>query len=244
MDIKNKQKTNIQEEIKFLNIIYRTGVYALSFMLSMIPVQIVFYLIWPHPTEIHDWFLLFNENWFIGLVSFDFLYLLSMIASVFLYVAFFYALKDINRALCVFAIVLGLIGLTIYFPTNTSIEMLSISKQYMNANTEADKAIFIASGQTLHSIWKGTSYAVYYVLNGIALTLFFITMRKSPNFKKSTAYVGLSSGLLMLVPATAGIIGMTMALLSLLPWSIFSILVIEDFNKIIKNQSKKAYHES
>lgn len=234
MDNEAKKETSIQQEIRFLNTVYRTGVFALAFMLTMIPVQIVFYLIWPHPTGIHDWFVLFNENWIIGLISFDFLYLLNMVASIFLYIALFYALKDTNRVLCVFAIILGLIGLTIYFPSNTSIEMLSTAKKYMNAITEADKAILIASGQTLHSIWKGTGYAVYYVLNGIALTLFFISMTKNPNFRKSTAYVGLSSGLLMLVPATAGIIGMTMALLSLLPWSVFSILAIQDFNKMIK----------
>jgi len=42
----------------------------------------------------------------------------------------------------------------------------------------------------------------------------------------------------MTVPATAGVIGMMMALLSLIPWSIFSILLIQDFNRIIKRQDK------
>ncbi len=57
-------------------------------------------------------------------------------------------------------------------------------------------------------------------------------------FGKLTSYFGLTSGILMTVPATAGIIGMSMALLSLIPWSIFSILVIKDFNKIIKKAIK------
>jgi len=54
--------------------------------------------------------------------------------------------------------------------------MLSISRQYLNAFTEQDKEIFIASGYTLISIWKGTPYSVYYVLNGIALILFFLAI--------------------------------------------------------------------
>jgi hypothetical protein len=227
-------KESIQEEKHFLKSIYLTGVFALAFMLFMIPVQIFFFIVWPHPTEIHDWFVLFNENCLIGLISFDFFYLLSMVASIFLYIALYIALRDDKRALALFALIIGLIGLTIYFPSNTAFEMLSISKQYMNAATEADKAIYIASGKTLLAIWKGTAYAVYYVLNGIALTLFFVTMTKSHVFRKSTAYIGLSSALLMLVPATAGLMGMTMAFLSLFPWSIFSILAIQDFLKMIK----------
>ena len=217
--------------------IYKVGMIATTFMLSMIPVQIVFYIIWPHPTTVAAWFSLFQRNWFIGLMSFDLLYLLSMIASIFLYLALFFALYEGNKALSIFALTLGMIGLALYFPSNTSLEMLSISKQYFQALTDQEKAIFLSAGQALISIWKGTSYAVYYVFNGFALILFFSAMIKNNSFKKITALFGLTSGILMIVPATAGIIGMTMSLLSLIPWSIFSILVIKDFNEIIRKHS-------
>ncbi|PKL27180.1 MAG: hypothetical protein CVV46_12915 [Spirochaetae bacterium HGW-Spirochaetae-2] len=234
MEIQN----SIEQQTSFKIAIYRTGIISAAFMLTMIPVQIIFYVIWPHPTTIIDWFVLFQNNWLIGLISFDFLYLLSMIASIFLYLALFFALKDRNKSLPIFALTLGLIGLSLYFPSNTSIEMLSNSRQYAQAVTEQQKTILLASGQTLYSIWRGTSYAVYYVFNGIALILFFLAMIKNHKFRKITAYIGLVSGILMTVPATAGIIGMTMALLSLIPWSIFSILVIKDFNTIIKSTIK------
>jgi hypothetical protein len=225
-------ETSQQSDYKI--ILYRTGIIATLFMVVMIPIQIVCFLVWPHPTNIVDWFALFNSSWIIGLISFDFLYLLSMIAAIFLYIALFIALSDLKKALSLFAFIIGLVGLTIYFSSNTSLEMLSLSRMYLNALTEQEKTLFIASGQTLNLIWKGTSYAVYYVLNGIALILFFLAMIKNPKFRKSTTYFGLIAGILMTVPATAGVIGMTMALLSLIPWSIFSILVIQDFNKIIK----------
>ena len=214
--------------------LYRGGIIATAFMVAMIPVQIAFFLIWPHPTSIVEWFTLFNNNWIVGLISYDLLYMLSMIASIFLYIALFFALFESQKSLSLFALIIGLIGLTLYFPSNTSLEMLSISKQFLNASTENEKGLLIASGQTLLSIWKGTSYSVYYVLNGIALILFFLAMIKNNKFRKSTTYIGLTSGFLMLVPATAGMLGMTMSLLSLIPWSIFSILVIQDFNRIIK----------
>jgi len=224
----------IIQQTEYKITLYRTGMIATTFMVVMIPVQIAFFLLWPHPTNIVDWFTLFNNNWILGLVSFDFLYMLTMIASVFLYIALFFALFDLNKALSLFGLIIGLIGLTIYFSSNTSLEMLALSRQYLNAITEQDRGLLIASGQTLYLIWKGTSYSVYYVLNGIALCLFFLAMIKNTNFRKSTAYIGLSAGLLMTVPATAGVIGMTMSLLSLIPWSIFSILVIQDFNILIK----------
>ena len=207
----------INQQTDYKITLYRAGIIAATFMVTMIPVQIACFLIWPHPTNIVDWFALFNNNWIIGLISFDFLYMLSMIASIFLYIALFFALFEGQKALSLFALIIGLIGLTIYFPSNTSIEMLSISKQYPKCIHRAcDKGLFIASGQTLDSIWKGTSYSVYYVLNGIALILFFLAMIKDNKFRKSTSYIGLTSGFLMTVPATAGIIGMTMALLSLI----------------------------
>ena len=224
----------INQQIDYKISLYRVGIIAATFMVTMIPVQIAFYLIWPHPTNIVDWFTLFNNNWIIGLISFDFLYMLSMIASIFLYIALFFALVERHKALSLFALIIGLIGLTIYFPSNTSIEMLSISKQFFNASSELEKRLFVASGQTLYATWQGTSYSVYYVLNGIALILFFLAMIKDNKFRKSTTYIGLTSGILMLVPATAGVLGMTMSLLSLIPWSIFSILVIKDFNRMIK----------
>lgn len=228
---------DLNQQKEFRITLFKGGIIAAIFMVTMIPVQIACFLIWPHPTNIVDWFTLFNNSWIIGLISFDFLYLLSMIASIFLYIALFFALVDKHKALSLYAIIIGLVGLTIYFPSNTSIEMLSVSKQYFNEQSENAKELLLASGQTLYSIWKGTSYSVYYVFNGIALILFFLAMIKDNKFRKSTSYIGLTSGFLMTVPATAGIIGMTMALLSLIPWSVFSILVIQDFKGII-NRTK------
>ena len=215
--------------------VYRIGAIATLLMLAMVPIQVILYLLWPHPTTIPEWFDLFQRNWFIGLVSFDLLYLISMVLMIFLFLAMFFALYEEKKALSIFALTLGLLSLTIYYSSNTSIEMLSVSRQYALAISEQEKTILLASGQTFYSIWKGTAYTVYYVLNAISLILFFLAMISNKLFRKRIAYIGLSAGILMLVPATAGIIGMTMALLSLIPWMIFCIFVVQDFNRIIMN---------
>jgi hypothetical protein len=231
--MKNTELQSHRQALDFRITIYQTGRIAIAFMLVMIPVQLFFYMVWPHPTSIADWFELFQKNWILGLISFDFLYMLSMIASIFVYLALFFALQEEDKALSLLALILGLIGLAVYFPSNTSIEMLVISREYAQAVTEQEKTILLASGHTFNATWKGTAYAVYYVLNGVSLILFFLAMMKSVKFRKVTAYFGLASGILMTVPSTAGLLGMTMSLFSLIPWSIFSILVFKDFQKLI-----------
>jgi hypothetical protein len=216
---------------------YAIGSVAAVIIVVLIPVQIVLYLLWPHPTTIPAWFELFNRNYIIGLISFDFLYMISNILMIFLYLAMFFALYEKKKALCILALTLALVGITTFLSSNTSLEMLSVSHQYALAISEQDKNVLLAAGQTLYYIWKGTAYAISYVLSGISLILFFVAMIPNRSFKKNTAYIGLSSGILMLVPATAGIIGMTMALLSLIPWMIFCILVVQDFYRLFKNDN-------
>ena len=98
---------NNEKQADFKITIYQSGIIATIFMLVLIPVQIFFFIIWPHPTTIVEWFNLFNDNWLIGLISFDFLYLLSMIAILFLYLALFFALYEKNKALTILALTIG-----------------------------------------------------------------------------------------------------------------------------------------
>lgn len=220
----------------FKNSIFRIGAISALVILILIPIQIVFYILWPHPDSIIGWFELFQRNWLLGLIGFDLLYMLSMIPMILLFIAMFFALFKTRKLLSIIAVIFGLMGIAIYFSSNTAIEMLSVSQQYAQATTEQQKEILLAAGQTFYSMYGGTAYAAYYILNGLALILFFIAMIPNTLFRKSTAYIGLSAGILMLVPATAGIVGMTMSLLSLLPWSVFCVLVAQDFMKISKRK--------
>lgn len=52
-----------------------------------------------------------------------------------------------------------------------------------------------------------------------------IVMLRSTIFSKATAYVGIVTGVLMSVPSTAATIGPYFALLSLLPFAVWCILI-------------------
>jgi hypothetical protein len=83
----------------------------------------------------------------------------------------------------------------------------------------------LAAGEGMLAAYVGTTYDVYYILNGIALLLIAAVMVRSGVFGGVTAYVGLLAGALMVLPASAGTIGLAFALASLVPWAVFSVLV-------------------
>jgi hypothetical protein len=85
------------------------------------------------------------------------------------------------------------------------------------ATTDAERAAIRSAGQAMLAIWQGTAYDVSYVLGGIATLLIAVVMLRSQVFGRAIAYVGLVMGVLMLVPATAGTIGMYVSLISLVP---------------------------
>ena len=64
-----------------------------------------------------------------------------------------------------------------------------------------------------------------YVCNAIALLIIAVVMLQSNIYSKKIAYIGLASGVFMLIPSTVGMIGLIFSHLSLMPWVVFSILV-------------------
>jgi hypothetical protein len=103
--------------------------------------------------------------------------------------------------------------------------MLSLSHGYAAAATDAERAAFLAAGRAMLAVYQGTAFDVYYVLNAIALLLVSGIMLRSPIFSRTTALLGLLAGALMVVPSTAGAVGLAFSLGSLVPWTIFAVLV-------------------
>ena len=134
--------------------------------------------------------------------------------------------------LTIFAFILAFISLTIYFSSNRFIEMYTISNKYFEATNEIQKYSLIAAGELLLSVYKGSSYFIYYTLSGLSLILLFKSFSKIEYFSKRTVKMGILSGFFMLVPATMGIIGMVFSLLSLIPWIITCVFLVSDIKKI------------
>ena len=136
----------------------------------------------------------------------------------------FAALRKVSFSASLIALVLGLVGIAAYYSSNTAFEMLSLSNQFAAATTDNVRLQLLAAGRVMLETYKGTSFDVYYVLNGIMLLILAVVMLRTTVFNKVTASFALASGILMSIPSSAGSVGMVFALLSLIPWGVFSVL--------------------
>ncbi len=216
--------------------LYRVAQFLALTMLILIPLQIVIYVIAPPPGTVKGFFELYQQNPFLGLLSLDFLYLFNNMIIVIIYLALFVLLYREKPVTVLLALILGLIGIACYYPSNPAFEMLTLSNQYFQALPE-QQTIYLAAGEALMAGYTGTTFDVYYVLSTICLLLFAYALIKSHKFKKSVGLWGLASGFFMIVPSSAGVLGMIFSLLSLIPWVVFVALLMINFRKFAADTS-------
>lgn len=214
--------------------LYRIMGVATIVMLILIPVQIAVYTIWPMPESIAEWFQFFRNNWLLGLLHLDVLYIINNTIVALMYLALYTSLRQKSEAWMIIALLTGMLGIAAYYSSNPAFEMLSLSHLYEACSTETERTLLLASGQTLISQWKGTAFDIYYILSAISLIITAVVMFKSSIYTKTTATIGLLSGLLMLIPSSAGTFGVFFSLASLVPWVIFSFIIAVKFFKLSK----------
>lgn len=200
------------------------GVAALA-VLVLIPLQMVVYFLWPPPSSVIGWFALFQDNALVGLLDMDLLLIVDYLLLIGLFSALWASLRRANESLMAIALILQLIATATYLASTAAFEMLSLSNQYATATKDVERTMFLAAGQAMLVTWQGTAFDVSYVLSALATLIVSAVMLRSHLFSKLTGYAGLSAGILMLVPPTAGTIGVVFSLLSLVPLFVWLILV-------------------
>lgn len=230
-----KHNELIQSNAENWNVLLKVGAIAAIIVVLLIPFQIVVFALFPPPGDPLGFYELFHQNWFLGLLSLDLLYIINNVIIVFVYLGLFAALRKTNFALMLIALVVGLIGITAYFSSTIAFEMLSLSNQYFDATPEEVKEQLLSAGYAMIVNYKGTAFDVYYVLNAITLLTVSSVMLQDKTFSKSTAIWGVVSGVLMIIPSTAGTIGLVFSLLSLVPWIVFSIMIAKRLFYLYRN---------
>lgn len=224
--------SKVNNEANKSSFLFRAAGISAALVLFIIPIQIIVYLAYPIPTSVEAWLTLFHESWILGLLHQDLLYLINNILVAIMYLGFYTSLKHHSEGIMKLALVLGLLGISAYFASNKAFEMLSASNLYYAATTVSQKSMILIVGQMILSEWQGTAFLVYYVLNGITLIMISLVMIKSKLFGNAAAWIGLAAGVLMMVPSTAGTIGLAFSLASLIPWCVFCALVAAKFMKL------------
>jgi hypothetical protein len=211
------------ENLKPYKTVFSVAFISTIIMLVIIPLQIIVFVVTKIPNSIPEWYYLYNNNLVIGLFHTDLFILVDNILISIIYLALYHSLKNTNKGLLQIGIMLGLIGIAAYISSNKTFEMLRLSQEYVRATDNNMRLLLETTGKSVLAGWQGTAFDTYYVLNGIALLIISILMFRSKIYNKTTAIWGLVSGILMMVPSTAGIIGLVFSILSLIPWYIFSI---------------------
>ena len=220
--------------------IYGIAALATLAMLVIIPAQILVFAIAPIPTSPGDWFALLTGRPVIGLFHTDFFLMVNNVLIAVIYLAFYHSLKHTNRGLLQIAIVLGLVGIAAYISSNRTFELFALAREFAAETMESDRLILLAAGKTMLVGWQGTAFDAYYVLNGITLVVISALMLGNTVYGRTTAIIGLIAGFFMVVPSTAGTLGLIFSLLSLVPWYIFAIRFLSVFVRLYRGDGAPA----
>lgn len=221
-------------ELKDYRHLYLAAFASTVLMLIIIPLQIVVFALTKIPADTVAWFELFDKSAVLGLFHADFFILVDNILIAVIYLAFYHTLKPVNKGIIQIGVLLGFIGIAAYISSNKTFELLALSRQYSAALGETEKLALLGAGKALLLGWQGTAFDAYYVLNGIALFCISGLMFKSGFYNKTTAVWGLLAAIFMIIPSTAGTIGLVFSLLSLIPWYVFGIRFASVFAGIWK----------
>jgi Domain of unknown function (DUF4386) len=211
--------------------LYRAGAVAALLTMGLTLISLPVYLVWPPPdglqptaSTVIDLFTIFQHNWLHGLFDLDLVMLIAALLMVPLNLALFMSLRHVNPSWMAIALVLSLMGSAAYLAINPCFTMLSLSQTYA-ASSQVQRPLIVAAGQATLSAYQGTGFDMYYLTGAFSLLIMAVVMLRSATFHKITGYLGLLTGILMLVPPTVGTVGIVLALLSLLPMLAWDLLL-------------------
>lgn len=244
------QVINAETEDSAWKPLYKVGGISALLVVAMIPIQAIIFIGWPPPgflpniSNVSNWFTLFQENWFLGLLELDILLIADYTITGLVLLALFVILRQANKSFTAIALALGLVGITNYIASNPAFAMLSLSSQYATAGTDAERSMFLAAGQALLAVYQGSPFWVSFVLMLVAPLTLSIVMLQSNIFSKVTAYVGILGSATALVigppwPFFEPAIGALLSLVSVVFFAIWYVLIARRLFQLGQSVSKE-----
>ncbi len=150
-------------------------------------------------TSIENQSLLFGATWGIYLVS-DLLYLIA-------FPALYFALRQANRTVTLIAAIFNMVFVAVDVGVDIPLRLSLIGLSNSYASTNGDtRAAYLAMGQLTMDLANLTALVATF-LQFSAVILASYAMLKSQTFKKSSAYIGIVSGVLGLLFIPTFIVG-------------------------------------
>ena len=214
----------VRQDVQLFRGLVVTGAWCAFAAVVMIVVEIARFLIWPPPPTAAGFFDLLLDNPVLGLVSLDLLFIVSSTLTYLVHLALAVVLWRVSRSAVVIALAFGVVGTAAFMSSIRPVEMLTLAHAYADADA-AGRTALSATGDGMLATWTGTGYDVYYYCGFVTLLIVAVLMLRSTVFTRATAVWGLVAAVLMAVPANFGQVGLAFAVLSLVPWSVFALLV-------------------
>lgn len=216
------------------------GLYKLAggsaiIQVAIVVIQLVVFMSAPPPLEgtALDWFNLFQKNPLIGLIGFEFLMVLYTILCIPIALALYILLRQISPTWTVIFLALSILGVMCFIAARPAFEMLYLSQAYADAMTDTQRAVLLAAGEAHLATFHGTAFYINYILGSLTGLIISLVILQSNIFSKATAYVRIASSLCdfgLFLP----VIGMWIAILSVLFLVIWDILIARRLFKIAK----------
>jgi hypothetical protein len=138
-------------------------------------------------------FALYQENWLLGFRALGLINVATLAVSVPLFVALYGAHQQECRAYAALALIVWLVGATVYISNNAAIPMSALSSKYASATTDSQRTLLAAAGEAM--IARGADFTpgsfVGFFLTEIAAIGFSLIMLRSGVFGRATAYLGI-----------------------------------------------------
>jgi hypothetical protein len=124
------------------------------------------------PNTVHGWFALLQQNQMIGLLLLNVFDLVNYALVGLIFLSLFVALKKVSPSWMTIFLALAFTGITIYLATNQSFTMLSLSKQYATATTQAQRDSLLAAADPVLAIHRNAGFDSL----GINLSYLMVTL--------------------------------------------------------------------
>ena len=134
--------------------IYRAGAFA-ALLIVLAGLTDIFIMFLPGTSTapgqrtVVEWFTLLQSQWFVAIRDMGLLNMLTISCSVVVYFALSGMHRHTHPQAAALALILACLGAAIYIANNTALPMLTLSRQYAAADSQAQKPLWAAAGQAL-----------------------------------------------------------------------------------------------
>jgi len=182
--------------------LYKLGAFTALILIVLPPAEIVIGLLAgaqrasASTVTVVDWFSLFHDNWFLGLRNLGLLNLVGAALLVPTILAVYSALRRSNEAFGALGAMVFFMGIAVYIAGSRALPMLSLSRQYAAATTDAQRSLLTAAGQAM--LAEGQSRSGVLLIE-FACLLISTVMLRGRVFSKATACAGMLGNALLMV---------------------------------------------